>query len=104
MYRFKVFIATMLLTFLGFGFIYGIGKVYVNCRNAYYPEHISVVEINRTSYNKAELKLVGKTYEFDINHTINATEYTLIPPIIRLIFIGFHYLDEYLEENFNIPK
>lgn len=104
MYRFKVFIATMLITFLCFGFIYGSATVYVNCRNAYYPEHISVVEINRTSYDTAEINLVGNTFEFNINHDINATEYTLIPPIIRVVLIGFHYLDEFLEENFNIPK
>lgn len=91
----KAFITTLVLVLSFFGMIYGFVTVYVNANNTISTNKIQAISINRTSFEKAELNLIGNKINIKIPQEIEVNPFicALVPKEIRLIWYAFNFFE-----------
>lgn len=96
----KAFTFTLTLSMLTFGLFYGLAVVYVNTSNAINKEKIEIIKLQQTSYDKAELEVVGRVYNIKLKDPtgIPSLLYTIIPPEFELALTALDSIAEQIEK------
>ena len=96
----RAFTFTLAVCFLTAGFVYGLVTAYINTQNSMTNENVQVVELQRSSFDNADLFVLGKKYNIKLQQDkkdVSPIIYVLIPPQIRLLFGSFDATSKQLQ-------